>query len=77
MPDTGTTVCTSTVAVQYSNPDKLFAGTSSPSGTYVPVYTADGNRYRNAARIIREFAPDMVGFRGVGEPARIFWDGFE
>ncbi len=78
VPDTGSTVCTATIAVQFSNPDKLFASTSHPSGTLIPVYPADGARVRNGSRIIREYAPAMSDFEGgTQQPARQFWDGFE
>jgi hypothetical protein len=78
VPDTGSTVCTSTMAVQYSNPDQLFAGTSFASGSFTPVLVADGSRIRNGSRIIREYASAMSDFEGgTTQPTRLFWDGFE
>lgn len=76
--DTGSTVCTPTIKVQFSNPDQLFSGTAFPSGTFTPVLPADGARYRNGSRIIREYASAMADFEGgTTQPARLFWDGFE
>ncbi len=78
VPDTGSTVCTPAIAVQFSNPDTNFAGTAFPSGTFAPVYTVDGNRTRNGSRIMREYASAMTDFEGgTSQPMRLFWDGFE
>lgn len=78
VPDTGSTVCTTAIAVQFSNPDTPFAGTAFPSGTLTPVYAADGNRTRNGSRVMREYASAMVDFEGgTTQPQRLFWDGFK